>query len=876
MRPPNLISLQAILKLALRNLRIRLLRTFLTISGIVLGVAVVLAIDITNDSTLVSIRTVFNEASGKAHLVVTDTRAVPQAFSASALKQAQRLPGVVAAAPSVNRETITTKQAGEWGLSLSVAGASTANDLLVLGIQPDLDRSVRDYTLVAGKWLPEKERRAYKALLVQDYADEQNYRLGEDIEILLDNGLKEKLEIVGLLAKQGPALQNEGAVMIVPLDTAQRLFDLGSDIDQIDLVLEPALAENARALEQTKETLQNRLGPAFSVMYPASRGDMTAKQIQSYQVGLSFFSAIALFVGAFLIYNTFTMTVVERTREIGMLRALGMQRGQIGGLVLTEALLLGSLGSLFGVGFGLLLARGLMRSVNAISGSEALAMDIPADGLAWSLLIGLGVTLVSAALPAVRASRTSPLEALRVTAAPPEPPLGATGWLVGLALMLAAYATIYLVPLPERLKVPVGFVSVFTLFLGATLVVPVTVAPLERTIRPLVSRVYKGEGRLGASNVRRARARTALTVAALMIGIAMIIGIQAMTSSFQTDIDRWVATALGGDLYVRSPQPMREEFGARLLAEETVVAASPITYYRTRRVPPDGNPEQLDPVLWVGLDPDTYPLVSSFIFSDPEIDQAVVLARMKQGGAVIISTTLADRYGVEPGDSLTFETRRGLQDFEVAGIVIDFSSQGYTVNGSRDDMARFFGRKKVDQFILKLTEGADIPVAGELIEERHGRTHHIVVETTAEFRQRVQEVTGQAFALFDVLGMIGVIIAALGVINTLLMNVFERQREIGGLRSLGMTRLQVARMILAESGTMGFIGGLFGLVFGLALSRILLLGIQGVAGYTLNYRLPPETLAISILVALLLSQVAALYPAWKASRVRIVEAIQHE
>jgi len=346
-------SLFAILKLSLRNLTTRKLRTLLTLTGIVLGVAVVMAIDITNDSTLDSIRTIFNEASGKAHLVITDRSALPESFPVSVLKQVERVPGVVAAAPSVNRTMITVKQAAEWGLAFSVAGASAANDLLVLGIQPDLDQQVRDYTLTAGKWLPEAETRAYKALLVQDYADEQGYQLGDDIEILLDDAEKETLEIVGFIAKQGPGLQNEGAVMVIPLDTAQRLFNLSSNIDQIDVVLEPAIAENTAALEQTRQTIQKQLGNDYYVQFPASRGDVAAKQIESYQLGLSFFSAIALFVGAFLIYNTFTMTVVERTREIGMLRTLGMQRRQIGGLVLTEALLLGSIGSLLGVGFGL-------------------------------------------------------------------------------------------------------------------------------------------------------------------------------------------------------------------------------------------------------------------------------------------------------------------------------------------------------------------------------------------------------------------------------------------------------------------------------------------------------------------------------------------
>lgn len=871
-----IIAQRAIFQLALRNLFARKLRTLLTLGGIVLGVAVVLAINITNDSTLDSVRTVFNEASGRANLVITDSSAVPEDFAPGVLRQVERTPGVLAAAPSVNRTTLTVQQAAEWGLALSVAGAAGANDLLVMGVQPDVDRTVRDYVIVEGAWLPQKERRAYQALLVKDFADSEGYRLGDDLDILVGDNREETLEIVGFIAKQGPGLQNDGAVAVVPLDTAQRLFELGGNIDQIDVILEQQLAENATALARARQSLQQKLGSDFAVQYPASRGDVVAKQLQSYQLGLNFFSAVALFVGAFLIYNTFTMTVVERTREIGMLRTLGMLRRQIAGLVLTEALLLGMLGSGLGVGFGLLLARGLMRSVRIISGSDPVAMAVPADGLLLSLLVGLGVTLVSAVLPARRASKISPMEALRITAKPPQPLLGEAGWLVGALLAAISLTTIYLIPIPEAIKAYVGFASIFILLLGATLIVPATVNGLERTVRPLITRVYRGEGRLGASNVRRAKARTALTVAALMIGIAMIIGIQSMTRSFESEIDHWVQTALGGDLYVRSPLPLREEFGTRLLAEPEVAAASPITFYRTRRVPPDGDPDKFDRILWVGIDPETYPLVGSYVFANPETRQAEVMARLAQGGAVIISTTLADRYGIGAGDVITLETRRGYQDFEVAAVVVEFSSQGFTIQGSRADVERFFGRRKVDQFILRVKPGVDVPATAKKLAERHGTRNHIVVETTEDFRRRVNDVTRQSFALFDVLGLIGVIIAGLGVINTLLMNVFERQREIGGLRSLGMTRRQVARMILAESGTMGFIGGVYGILFGLVLSNIFIKGIEGVAGYTLTYYFPPESLLISAAIALLVSQGAALYPAWKASRVRIVEAIQHE
>lgn len=867
-------SFLSIIRLAFRNLWSRKSRTLLTITGIVLGVAVVLAIAITNESTLASIRRIFDEASGRAHLVITSNSATGEPFDGSTLLRVSRVPGVRQVVPSVSHKTLLAADAAEWGLSFSVAGTSTANDLLIFGVDPAVDRTVRDYELVAGNFLPD-DREAYAALLVQDYADDKGLEVGDDLTILVPESV-ESLRIVGIIRKAGPGMQNSGAVAIVPIGAAQAMFGLGSDLSQLDVLAEPAIAASPRRLEALKSGLAETLGRGYQVLYPAARGAVAAKMLASYQLGLSFFSAVALFVGAFLIYNTFTMTVVERTREIGMLRTLGMTRSQITLLVLAEASLLGSIGSAAGAGFGILLSRGLMRSMGVIAATEITQVNIPLDGLLTSLLVGLGVTLGSASLPAWRARDISPLEALRVTAKPQSVPLGRFGWLVGAALIAVAYLALYRIPFRPEVQYPVGATSIFTLLLGATLAVPITIGSFERLLRPALTAIYRGEGRLGASNIRRAKGRTALTVAALMVGIAMIIGIQTLTTSFEVDIDNWVQTAIGGDLYVRSPIPMRDEFGRRLLADPAVTAVSPVTFHLVRRTPPNGNPEEADTLLFVAIDPETYPRVASFVFEDPAADLSAALADLAAGDALLISTTLADRYSLTTGGSLRLETRRGEHDFRVAGVVVDFTSQGYVVNGTRADLERYFGESTADEFILALRPGSAPPAEAERLEERYGRSRHIVVETASDFRAKISNLTAQAFALFDVLGLIGVIIAALGVVNTLMMNVFERQREIGGLRSLGMTQAQVARMVLAESGAMGAIGGLFGTVFGFFLSQVFLLGLQVIGGYTVNYNLPPAALAASLVIALVVSQAAALYPAWRAANVRIIEAIQHE
>ena len=867
-------TLSSFYTLALRNLSSRPVRTLLTALGIMLGVAVVLAVSMTNDGTLASIHHIFDEAAGSADLMITSSGAIGESFTDGVLPRVRRVAGIQLALPVVSGRTLLASEADKWGLEVSVGGTHTANDLLLFGIDPAHDRQVRDYDLVAGSFLP-AELDSYSVLLVKEYAEDKKLSLGKDITVLSATG-QEKLRVVGLIAKSGPGLQNNGAVAIIPLKTAQTLLDMHGELTQVDVLAAPEIAVAPRKLEALKETVANILGDGYQVLYPAARGQIVTRMLASYQTGLSFFSAVALFVGAFLIYNTFTMTIVERTRAIGMLQVLGTTRRQIIVLVLIEAAILGILGSLAGIGFGVLLAQGLSRSVATVTNTEIRALRIPLDGLAWSLLIGLGVTLTSALLPAWRARSISPLEALRSYARPLGAPLGRTGWVWGSLLMLLAYLALYRIPFRPEVQVPIGMVSVFVLLLGATLVVPITIGPAERVLRWVMRTFYGGVGQLGAANIRRAWARTALTVGTLMVGIAMIIGIQTMTHSFELDINHWVQTAIGGDLYVRSPLPMREEFGMRLLSDPAVAGVSPITYQQVQPARHGNHGTFSDTILFVGIDPQTYGRIASFVFEDSRQDSTQALMELAKGGRLLVSATVADRYALQMGDILALETRRGVVQFQVAGVVVDFSSQGYVVNGSRADLARYFGERTVDQFIVRLKPGYDPRVEAKRLEDHYGKSRHIAVETAADFRAKVTRLAAQAFALFDVLGLTGVVIAALGVINTLLMNVFERQREIGGLRSLGMTRGQVARMILAESGAMGIIGGLFGVFFGLFLARVFLLGVQEIGGYTVSYHLPPQALLVSWAIALAVSQLAALYPAWKAAQVRIVEAIQHE
>jgi putative ABC transport system permease protein len=444
---------------------------------------------------------------------------------------------------------------------------------------------------------------------------------------------------------------------------------------------------------------------------------------------------------------------------------------------------------------------------------------------------------------------------------------------VGVAILVISYITLYHNPLPPHIHYQLGQIAVFTMFVGATLLIPSTVGVWERAARPWIRRLYGSEGQLGSRNTQRNESRTALTVAALMIGIAMILSIRGMTSAFEHDIRNWIEVYIGGDLYAYSALPVPYDLGPRLEAVEGVAAVTPMRYFDVTLLRPGGDAQVL---TFMAIDPSSHRRVTSFVFTSSQVDPDRVLDRLAAGDAVFISSVLAEKYELKQGDTIRLETRRGERDFEVAAVVMDVYNQGLIVEGSWKDMRRYFGLNDVNGFLLKIQPGYAVDEVQARLERLYGERRHLTIASNQALKSRVLELTAQSFSMFDVLAMIGMIVAALGVVNTLTMSVLERTQEIGMLRSLGMTRRQVGKMILAEAGMMGLIGGAFGLVFGLLLSHLLLWALNAIQGYALTYVLPTEGILVSLFIALVVSQLAALWPARRAAGIRIIEAIQFE
>jgi putative ABC transport system permease protein len=868
---PQLSSITTPFFLARRNMRSRRGRTVLTLVGIVLGVAVVLAIQITNQSTLDSLRQVFDRASGQADLLVVPLNENARALDEALLERLMKVDGVQLATPSLHVRTLLASDAESWQIAFNMSGIAAGNFFELYGVDPELDPQVRVYELKFGR-MPRPEK--YEILIPEKLATDEGLEIGDDLQILVTNGT-ERLEIVGMLADEGVALLNGGVVGFAPYSVVQDLFARSGEFDEIAVHIDPTISDNPRALESSKNALTQRAGKDVDVIYPASRGQVVSQMLATYQLGLTFFSLIAIFVGAFLIYNAFSMTVVERTREIGMLRSIGMNRRNVVSMVLAEASLLSLLGSAIGLGAGYLLARGLTRLMGDLATAQQDGLNVSWQALAQSVAVGIGVTLIAALIPALQAARISPLEALRVRSRSSQGVHPAV-WISGLGLLFLGWLSTYVIQWPSEWVIFAGYVALFSFFLGATLSVTLAVGGLERIARPLATLLYKKEGALGSSNVRRSIGRTTLTVASLMVSLTMIISIESLAYSFEQDMQSWIENALGGDLYVRSPLPLRESFGRKLKGVQGVQAVTPTRVIEVKCAIPNPDTGSYDKFYFEALDPKTFLQIGDMEFVANQGDSQANWTRLEQGKAIFVSNVVADRYDLQQGDELVLQTNRGEQAFYVAAEVVDFGGQGLVIYGIYDDLHYWFNKQGVDRFTVDVAPGYSIESVSKEIESRYQGRYNLSVQTTESFKNNILDLMNQSFRLFDVLNLIGVIIGVMGVINTLTMNVIERQREIGGLRSLGMTRGQVLRMVLAEALALGAMGGIYGLGIGYAIANVLIKGTNMMVGYDLVYLFTLNPFVTGAFIALVVVQFAAVYPARRAARVNIVEAIKHE
>jgi putative ABC transport system permease protein len=837
--------------------RKHLLRSVLTAGGIVLGVAVFVGMNNANESVLLAFSRTVDRIAGKTELQVS---AGDNGFPESVLEQVQSAASVRVAVPVIEAVART-----------AVAGEGS---LLILGVDLMGDRSLRDYDLDSGDAAVIDDPLVFLAqpdsiMLSGAFAARNGLAIGQAVALGTANGEK-RFIVRGIMKAGGLASAFGGNLAVMDIYAVQQMFGRGQMFDRIDLALKPG-----RTVAEAAAELRALLGPAFQVDPPAQRAQQFETMIASFAVMMGASSFFALFIGMFIIYNSFAIAVTQRRFEIGILRALGATRRQIRWLFLGESAVTGLIGSLIGVAVGMALASGIATAVSAvISDTFGVARESGAAStspmvLAAAVVIGIVTSVVAALIPARAASRVEPVLTLQKGKYQALDTAEASTRLVAAAVCAAA--SVGSLAFGESRA---WFYTSYALaIIAALLLTPILSVALARAIRPVLKRARPVEGALAADSLIQAPRRTSATVAALMLSLALVIAFGGMArASYQSILD-WVRTTLNPDLFVMPSHDLvirTIRFPETMTAE---LAALP----GVRRLQPVRNGRisfRNTPVMLLALD----------LLSVEELTPVRIVAGNRDmfreaaaGRGVVVSANLAELQRLRVGEILALATPKGSIQLPIVGIVVDYSDQQGAILIDRTIFLRYWQDDSVNFFRVYLDAGANVAGVKRQILEKYDGVRQVFVLNNDELRAYILRITGQWFALTYIQVGIAVLVAILGIVNTLTVSITDRRRELGVLRAVGGLNAQIRRTIWLEALSTGAIGLVLGFALGAVnLYYVLEIVRRDVAGMQLEYQFPLTVALVVAPVILAAAFLAAIWPAEAAVRGRLVEALEYE
>src|SRR3954452_8564118 len=840
-------------RLALRSLRAHPLRATLSGLGVALGVAVLVAAMATTAGVDASVRTTVTHLVGSANLRVA-------AFGEDGLTETTvaaiaGTEGVETAAPALERRTYLAPAVG------SSPTADLPPPVMVFGIDPVLDPRLHTLALASGDALGDPAARS--ALISERLALQDGLAVGSTITI---EGAGERVSyrVIGILAGDGPSDDAAGRTVVVPLQTAQTAFG-ETTVSRVDL----GLADVVSVASVEDELVGRLTTQPYVLSTPADIAATLRASTTDFSVTIGLIAAIALFAGAFLIFNTLSMTVAERIREVGLLRAAGASRRQVMSFMLVQALTLGVAGSALGLVLGFALAAVIASAMGTV-GSVAMGDPVlPLDAAILALVVGIGVTIAAALEPARRASRIQPVEALRAHL---DPRAARTARLRWLAVVFVIVAVVGLVILPRAAggTAAAQGLILYAMLLGAPLLIPFVLPAMARLAGIPFAAGMRVEERVARSAIVRDRSRTTLTLGRLTTGLAMIVALGGVGQQARAAAAGWIEGVIPGDVVLTSIRP--------IAADETVPSdlldASP----QIARVTPIG----LFDVAVGGSRTDAAAISGADLDADGRLtfisgDRTSALAALEAGGATIPPAPVANRLHLTVGHVLSVPPASGgALDLRIVGIV-ERSIPGETGEAMLigwSDATTQLGVAGADMFAIRLVAGAAASAATTASLRESATALALELVTLGQVDGAIGQTLGKVFTVFDALAAVAVLIAALGIINTLTINVIERVREIGILRAAGMTRRQVWRSVVVEAGVLGLAGALLGIVLGLGGGAAMVVLAGGRTD--LGAGIPWLALVFVVVLGVGVAMLAAAYPARIASRLSIVRAVHFE
>lgn len=835
------------------------LRTALTVAGIALGVVIFVGMRTANDSVMYGFQQTVDRLAGKTHLQVS---AGETGFPEEVLEKVQAVAEVDVAVPVIE--------------AIVQTGIAGQGNLLLLGVDMTGDRSLREYDFEAGEEAVIDDPLVFLAqpdsiMITRDFATQNGLSTGNKLKLETIAGPKE-FTVRGIMKPGGMASAFGGNLAVMDIYAAQFIFGRGRSFDRIDLTVKPEYT-----VEQGRVALEKALGGGLQVDPPSSRGKQFESIASIFSVGASLNSLFALLIGLFIIYNTFSIAVTQRRSEIGVLRSLGATRGQIRSLFLMESAVLGLVGSLTGIFFGLLLARGMAQYLSSFFGElygvtqrvEQISADPRVLGLA--MFVGVFMSMLAAWIPARAASEVDPVKALhkgayesfsdhesrmRLWAALALCALAAGCWFGGGSRGLPLYA---------------GYLSVIV---AAVLLTPAAVRWLVAALRPVLRWVLPVEGALAADSLMQAPRRTSATVGAVMLSLSLVIGLGGVSTASYVSLIDWMNNVLNPDLFVGTSEQIAERsyrfpasFGDEIRRMPVVAEVQNV---RTARVQFKGVP-----VMVVATD---IAAVGQRVKPKVVAGERLEMNRLTaEGKGVILADNVALMTRTKLGDTVEIPSPGGMIRLPVVGVTIDYSDQKGAILMDRKVFIEYWKDDSVNLFRVYLKKGVGPEEGKRAVLERFGGERKLFVMTNQQLRDYALKVTDQFFGLTYMQIFVAVLVAILGIVNSLTVSITDRRRELGVLQAVGGLRRQVRQAVWMEALSIGLVSVILGLALG-AVMLFYYLGIirEEVAGIRLDYTYPVKIALILIPTMMAVAWSAAFGPAESAVRSSLVEALEYE
>jgi len=832
-----------VLRATLRSLLARKLRLLLSGMAVVLGISFVSGAFVLTDTLGRVFDDLFVSVGAKtdvevrgASLFEGDGGTTRAPVPGTVLEAVRQVDGVAAATGDVFGYA---QLVGKDGKAYSTNGPPT------FGQNFDDDPRVSPYTLRRG----EAPATADEVAIDVRTAEQTGYAVGDEVPVLLPTG-QGTFTVSGVFGFGETDNLGGASIAAFEQSTAESLFSADGDLVSVRAAAEPGV-DPAELRERIAAVLPSDVEALTGTESAAEQADEVKGFFGFFQTFLLVFAGIALFVGAFLIFNTFSILVAQRSRELALLRALGASRGQVTTSVLVEAVLVGLLASVIGLGLGVAVAKGLQALINSFGGAlPSGSLVIAPRTVVVSVVTGVVVTLLAALLPARRAARVPPVAAMRDTAAPERSHRLTT--VLGVVLVVAGGATLAVGLEGEIALVGAGALACF---LGVAALSPLLSKPVSRILgAPLARQV---PGRLGRLNAMRNPRRTATTAAALMIGLALVTAVGVLGASAKASVEKIVEDAVGAEVVVQATgfQGFPATVADQLAEAPGVASADRIRQDQAR----------------VG---DLTTFVTAIA---PEaIGRGVLLSTVDgdlselSPGRVLLSESAAQDQALSVGDPLELQLAEGgpttatvvgiYEDNELVGpVLLDLESA--EAFATQTDVAVLIGGDPG-------ADSADLVAAAEAATADYPTAE--VLDRSAFIADTADDID-VVLSIITVLLALSVLIAVLGIVNTLALAVLERTRELGLLRAVGLSRRQTRRMVMVEAVIVAVFGALLGIavgsVFGVALQRAL--ADEGIS----ELRFPVSRLVVFLLVAALAGVLAALLPARRAARLDVLKAI---